>query len=125
MLQSPAWLHDCEPGLGPGAARFTSSRGRLHRQRPQQHLVEDREDCGVGADAERQREDRDGGDEPGAEQCAERELQIDHHLCTNLTEAMRLKFIVLPGTCTRTNRRARSIHEANSHQAMSSIVAMP
>ena len=25
--QSPAWLHDCDPGFGPGAERFTSSCG--------------------------------------------------------------------------------------------------
>ena len=34
----------------------------VHRQHPQEHLVHEREDRGIGADAERDRTDRDSGE---------------------------------------------------------------
>ena len=76
--QSPAWLHVVLPGLGPGAERFTSSSGRFDRQRPEQDLVEEREDRGIGAKPERQRQNGDAGDERRLEQRAERKSQVAH-----------------------------------------------
>ena len=40
---------------------MTARSGSAPRQRPQQHGVDDAEDRRVGADAEREREDGDGG----------------------------------------------------------------
>jgi hypothetical protein len=37
--------------------------GRADRQLPEQELVDEREDRGIGADAERQRQDRDRGEQ--------------------------------------------------------------
>ena len=50
--------------------------GVLHRQLPQQDLVDQRENRGVGADAKGQREDGDGGEQRIAAQAADREFQI-------------------------------------------------
>ena len=47
------------PLKGPGPSSCTSCCGVLHRQQAQQHLVHQREDRGVGADAETEREDDD------------------------------------------------------------------
>jgi hypothetical protein len=52
-------------------------RGR-HRERPQQHLVEQREDRGVCADAQRERQDRHGGDKRCLEQPPDGQLQVGH-----------------------------------------------
>ena len=49
-----------------------------HREGAQQDLVEQREDGGVGADAERERDDRDAGDERGLEEGAEGEREVSH-----------------------------------------------
>jgi hypothetical protein len=48
----------------------------LGGQLPQHDLVEQCEDRGVRADAERQREDGDGGKEAIATKAAKRELQV-------------------------------------------------
>ena len=50
--------------------------GILHRQLAQQHLVDQREDRGVGADAERERQDRDDGEERAAEQPAQGQPEV-------------------------------------------------
>ena len=44
----------------------------LERQRPQQHGVDDAEDGGIGADAERERQHRDGGEAGRAAQTSDR-----------------------------------------------------
>ena len=50
--------------------------GRRDRQLAQQDLVDQREDRGVGADAERQRENRDRREQGAAPKPAQREAQI-------------------------------------------------
>ena len=45
-------------------------------QRPQQHAAHQRENCGVGADAEGQREDHGNGQPFGACQRADREFHV-------------------------------------------------
>ena len=55
---------------------ITSSFGVLHRQLPQQDLVDQREDGGVGADAQRQRQDRDGRKQRAAAQAADGKAEI-------------------------------------------------
>ena len=50
--------------------------GPLHRQRPQRDLVQQGEHRGVGADAERDRDDRDDGEERRAGEAAGREAQV-------------------------------------------------
>ena len=50
--------------------------GALDRQRPQRHLVEEREHRRVGADAERDRDDRDEGEERRAGEAAGRQAQV-------------------------------------------------
>ena len=55
---------------------MTAPVGIGPRQRPQQHGVDDAEDRGVGADAERQREDRHRGEARIARERAGAETQI-------------------------------------------------
>ena len=50
------------PWNAPGPSRTTSCSGDLHRQQPQQHLIGQREDRRVGADAERERQHDDDGE---------------------------------------------------------------
>jgi hypothetical protein len=66
------------PRLGPRRGQVDQPIGRLHRQRAQQHLVEQRVDGRVGADPECQGQDGDGGDERRARQCPKCELQVAH-----------------------------------------------
>src|SRR5436309_323291 len=49
-----------------------------HRERAKEDLVEEREDGGIGADAERERNDRDAGDERRLEVCAEGQRDMSH-----------------------------------------------
>ena len=49
-----------------------------HRQQPQHHLINEAEDRGVRADAQREREHRYGGEAGVLEQLAEGESQIIH-----------------------------------------------
>ena len=65
-------------GLRPGRRQVHQLFGVRHRQRPQQHLVEQRENRRIRANSERQRQDRDQGDERRLEQGAERQLEIGH-----------------------------------------------
>ena len=65
-------------GLGPRRREVHQLVGRLDRQRPQQHLVEQREDGGRRPDPERQRDDGDHGDKGCPEQRAEGEFQVTH-----------------------------------------------
>ena len=67
------------PGLGAGGGEVDQPMGLLHRQGAQQHLVEQRENSGVRADAERQRQDGDQRDERRLEQRSEREFQVGHN----------------------------------------------
>ena len=54
---------------------------RLHdRQRAQQNLIEQGEDCRVGADAERQRDHRDGGEAGALRQPADPEVNVPERL---------------------------------------------
>ena len=46
------------------------------RQLAQQDLIDEREDGGVGADAERERQDRDGREQGTAAESAERQAQV-------------------------------------------------
>ena len=48
------------PGAGVGVVHMDELPGLRHRQRLQQHGIDDREDRGVGADAEGERQDRRG-----------------------------------------------------------------
>ena len=50
----------------------------VHGERTQEHLVERREDGGIGADAEREGEHRDGRDERRLGQRAEGEAEVSH-----------------------------------------------
>jgi hypothetical protein len=66
-------------------ARLRSGRAEVdeplrlgHGEGAEKHLVEEREDRRVRADAERQGEHGDGGDEGGLEQRTQRELQVPH-----------------------------------------------
>jgi hypothetical protein len=70
-----AGLH---PGLGAGRTEIDELLGMIDRERPEQHLVEHREDRRVGADAECQGKDRDRRDEWGLEKRSEGELQVAH-----------------------------------------------
>src|SRR6185503_2543484 len=54
--------------------------GLPERKRPQEHRVDDGEDRGVGADAERQREDGHGGETRAREQHADGVAKIAHRL---------------------------------------------
>ena len=49
-----------------------------HRKRPEEQLIEQGKDCGVGPDSERERRDRDARDERGLEEHAESEPQVGH-----------------------------------------------
>ena len=55
----------------PRAVEQDELFGVLHRQPPQQHLVHEREDGGVGADAERDRHQRDAREQRRADEAAE------------------------------------------------------
>ncbi len=66
-------------GLRPWRAEVHQPRRVLHRQRPEQHVVEDREDRGVRADAEGNRPHGHGGHERRLRQRAEREADIGQH----------------------------------------------
>ena len=50
--------------------------GRLHRQLAQQDLIDQREDRGVGADPQRQRQDRDGREQRAAAKAAQGEPEV-------------------------------------------------
>ena len=65
-------------GLRAGRREVDQPRGLLHRQRPQEELVEQREDGRVGPDPERQRDDGDDRDERALEERPERELEVQH-----------------------------------------------
>ena len=69
--------------LNPWSGLAGRLRGEAHQllrrripERPQDRRVEDREDGGVGADAQRQRQQRDGGEHRTAPQRADRVAQI-------------------------------------------------
>ena len=47
-------------------------------QRPQQHAADDAEDRGVGADAERERDDDGGGEAFGAQERAQADAHVLH-----------------------------------------------
>ena len=61
-----------------GAVEHDELLGRLHRQHPQQHLVGEREDRGVRADAERQRQHDDDGEGRRLEEGAQGVAEIAH-----------------------------------------------
>ncbi len=69
------------PRLGARVGEVDQLVRRLHRECPQQHLVEERKDRGVGADAERERDDRDERDERRSEQGAKCQAQVGHGEC--------------------------------------------
>ncbi len=54
-------------GIAVGAVRedVDQTIGSIHRKRPEQYRVDNREQCGVEADADGERQNRNGG-EPGA-----------------------------------------------------------
>ena len=65
-------------GLGTRGREVDEPVWLQHRERTQQDLVEQREDGGVRADAERERNDRDAGDERRLEDCAEGQGDVSH-----------------------------------------------
>ena len=65
-------------GFGLGRSHLNDLLGMRIRQRPQEDRIDDREDCAVRADAERQREHRDQCEPRGLAQGAECELQGFH-----------------------------------------------
>jgi len=65
-------------GLGPGRAQVHQLAGRRHRQGPQQHLVEQREDGRIGANTQGQRQDGHEAQKGGLGQVSERQTQISH-----------------------------------------------
>ncbi len=64
--------------LGAGRREVHQLFRGTHRERPQQHLVEQREDGRRRPDPERQRDDGDHGDKGRAEQRAEGEFEVSH-----------------------------------------------
>jgi hypothetical protein len=73
-----------DPGLveavcGVGVPEHHQPLRVSERQRPEQDGVDDAEDCGVGADAQRERQERDAGEgrllEEGAESIAHRSVR--------------------------------------------------
>ena len=66
------------PRMRPGRREVDEPLRLRHRQRLEQHLVEQRIDRRVRADAERERQDRDDRDERRFEQRSKRQLQIPH-----------------------------------------------
>ena len=66
------------PWLGPWRGQIDQRPRILDRQRPEQELVEQREDGGVRADSQGQRQDRHDGHERCFEQSAEGESQLSH-----------------------------------------------
>ena len=86
LVAVPGLVARLGPRLGPWR-RQVDEPGRLgHRQRPQQHLVEQREDRRVRADPERERDDRDRGDERGLEERPEGKFQVDHRFSAGSDE---------------------------------------
>ena len=75
-LFSPA--RDMRPPIPSTFLSSTSSSGCADRQRAQQRVVDQAEDRGVGADAERQRQHGDGGEAGTLQQVADREAQVAH-----------------------------------------------
>ena len=63
-------------GVRPLLVEHHQALGVAHRQLAQQDLVDQREDRGVGADAEGQREDRDRGEERAAAEAAQRQAEV-------------------------------------------------
>ena len=68
----------------------------LHRQGPEQHLVEQREDRGIRANAKPQRDDGHDGDEWRSEQRPERELDALHEVVRLNTGTRRFSTRNLP-----------------------------
>ena len=68
----------CRTLFGAGRAEVDEANRLRNGQRPEEHLVEQREDRGVRADAQRQRDDRDERDKRGPEEGAAGKLQVDH-----------------------------------------------
>ncbi len=64
--------------LGSGGSQVHEAGRGVHRHRPEQQLVEDREDCRVRADPECQGGHGHGGDERRAGETPEGELQGEH-----------------------------------------------
>src|SRR5205823_13944894 len=65
-------------GLGAGRCEVDEPGRIWHWERAQQDLVEQREHSGVGADPERERNDRDAGDERRLEEGAEGQRDVSH-----------------------------------------------
>jgi hypothetical protein len=63
-------------GLRPGRLEIHEPVGTRDGQGPQQHLVEEGEDGCIRADAERQRDDCNGGDEGRLEESPQGELDV-------------------------------------------------
>ena len=63
-------------GVRPLLVEHHQALGIAHRELAQQDLVDQREDRGVGADAERQRQDGDGGEERAAAEAAQRQAEV-------------------------------------------------
>jgi hypothetical protein len=66
--------------LGAGRRQVDQPIGLLDRQGPQDELVELRENRGIGANSESQRDDGDDRHEGAFEEAPERELEV-HHCC--------------------------------------------
>jgi len=66
--------------LGAGRAEVDQLAGRPDGERPAEHLVEDREDGGVGADAERERQDGDRREAGVSHQQAQAERPVPQEL---------------------------------------------
>src|SRR5437867_5614453 len=77
-LAAPRLTARLRARLRPGRGEIDEPLRLPHWKRPEKQLIEQREDRRVGADPERQRHDRDDGDERCLEQRAKSELQVGH-----------------------------------------------
>jgi hypothetical protein len=66
--------------LGPGSSEVHQLTWLPNGQRPQERLLEERENGGIGADSQRERDDRNQGHERRLGEPPEGELQVVHGL---------------------------------------------
>jgi hypothetical protein len=71
-------VHALRARLGSGRQEVDETFGLVDGQRPQQQLLEQREDCDVGSDAERERHNRHGGNQGSTKEGASRQPDPAH-----------------------------------------------
>src|SRR5271167_3579605 len=91
----------------------------VHRQAAQQHLIEQRKDGGVGADAERQREHRHHGEAGRLDDLPQREAKILRHVVLAFLE---FPAIARRAPCSLNQCRAASMAESMISLTYSKIV---